>query len=256
VTNIFSLDGKVVLITGASRGLGRAMAKALAIAGAHVVINGRNEAGLAETAASIKAVGGKTTSIAFDTTDIARADAAIDRIESELGHLDVLVNNAGYGNGKTASESSYDEWDEIIEVDLNACFRLAKRASVGMGKRGWGRIINISSVNAHIAREANANYCAAKAGLEGMTRALAVEWGVKGITVNAIAPGYMMTPENMGNALRADPEKRDWFANRTALKRWGQAEELDGAVVYLASNASAYCTGHVLIVDGGMSVKI
>jgi len=256
VTNIFSLDGKVVLVTGASRGLGRAMAKALAIAGAHVVINGRNEAGLAETAASIEAVGGKTTSIAFDTTDIAKADAAIDRIESELGHLDVLVNNAGYGNGKTATESSYDEWDEIIEVDLNACFRLAKRASVGMASRGWGRIINISSVNAHIAREANANYCAAKAGLEGMTRALAVEWGVKGITVNAIAPGYMMTPENMGNALRADPEKRDWFANRTALKRWGQAEELDGAVVYLASNASAYCTGHVLIVDGGMSVKI
>jgi gluconate 5-dehydrogenase len=256
VTQIFSLDGRVALVTGASRGLGRAMALALASCGAHVVVNGRNPAGIAKTRDAIAAAGGTATAMAFDTTDIAAADAAIDRIEAELGHLDILVNNAGYGNAKTASEATNAEWDEIIEVDLNACFRLAKRASVGMMRRGWGRIINISSINAHIAREANANYCAAKAGLEGMTRALAVEWGAQGITVNAIAPGYMMTPDNLDTPLRADPEKRDWFAQRTALKRWGQADELDGAVVYLASNASAYCTGHVLIVDGGMSVKI
>lgn len=256
MTRIFSLDGKVALVTGASRGLGRAMAQALAGCGAHVVVNGRNESGIARTRDAIVASGGKATTMAFDTTDIARADAAVDRIETELGHLDILVNNAGYGNAKTATEATNAEWNEIIEVDLNSCFRLAKRASVGMIRRGWGRIINISSINAHIAREANANYCAAKAGLEGLTRALAVEWGAKGVTVNAIAPGYMMTPDNMDTPLRADPEKRDWFANRTALKRWGQADELDGAVVYLASNASAYCTGHVLIVDGGMSVKI
>ena len=256
MTRIFSLDGKVALVTGASRGLGRAMAQALAGCGAHVVVNGRNESDIARTRDAIVASGGKATTMAFDTTDIARADAAVDRIETELGHLDILVNNAGYGNAKTATEATNAEWNEIIEVDLNSCFRLAKRASVGMIRRGWGRIINISSINAHIAREANANYCAAKAGLEGLTRALAVEWGAKGVTVNAIAPGYMMTPDNMDTPLRADPEKRDWFANRTALKRWGQADELDGAVVYLASNASAYCTGHVLIVDGGMSVKI
>jgi len=256
VTQIFSLAGKVALVTGASRGLGRAMALALARSGAHVVVNGRNASGLETTRAAIVAAGGAAAAMAFDTTDIEAADAAIDRIEAELGHLDVLVNNAGYGNGKTASEASHAEWNEIVEVDLNACFRLAKRASLGMIRRRWGRIINISSVNAHIAREANASYCAAKAGLEGMTRALAVEWGPHGVTVNAIAPGYMMTPDNMGNALRADPAKRDWFAQRTALRRWGQAEELDGAIVYLAGNASAYCTGHVLIVDGGMSVKI
>jgi gluconate 5-dehydrogenase len=256
VTKIFSLDGKVALVTGASRGLGRAMALALAGCGAHVVVNGRNDAGIAATRAAIAAAGGKATALAFDTTDIAAADAAVDRIEAKLGHLDILVNNAGYGNAKTASEATNAEWDEIIEVDLNACFRLAKRASVGMMRRGWGRIINISSINAHIAREANANYCAAKAGLEGMTRALAVEWGAKGITVNAIAPGYMMTPDNLDTPLRADPEKRAWFAQRTALKRWGEAHELDGAVVFLASDAAAYCTGHVLIVDGGMSVKI
>jgi gluconate 5-dehydrogenase len=256
MTGMFSLDGKVALVTGASRGLGRAMVQALAGCGAHVVVNGRNPAGIEATRGAIVDAGGRATAMAFDTTDIAAADGAIDRIEGELGHLDILVNNAGYGNAKTASEATNAEWDEIIEVDLNACFRLAKRASVGMIRRGWGRIINISSINAHIAREANANYCAAKAGLEGMTRALAVEWGAKGVTVNAIAPGYMMTPDNMETPLRADPQTREWFAQRTAVKRWGQADELDGAVVYLASNASAYCTGHVLIVDGGMSVKI
>jgi gluconate 5-dehydrogenase len=256
MTQVFSLDGKVALVTGASRGLGRAMALALAGCGAHVVANGRNPAGIEATRAAIVAAGGSATALAFDTTDIAASDAAVDRIEAELGHLDILVNNAGYGNARTASEATNAEWDEIIEVDLNACFRLAKRASLGMIRRGWGRIINISSINAHIAREANANYCAAKAGLEGLTRALAVEWGPMGVTVNAIAPGYMMTPDNMDTPLRADPQQRDRFAERTALKRWGQASELDGAVVYLASNASAYCTGHVLIVDGGMSVKI
>jgi gluconate 5-dehydrogenase len=256
MTKIFSLDGKVALITGASRGLGRAMALALAECGAHVVVNGRNPEGIEATRAAILAFGGNASAAAFDTTDVAAADAAIDRIEARLGHLDILVNNAGYGNGKTATEATNAEWNEIIDVDLNACFRLAKRASVGMIRRGWGRIINISSINAHIAREANANYCAAKAGLEGMTRALAVEWGPKGVTVNAIAPGYMMTQDNLDTPLRADPQQRERFAERTALKRWGQGDELDGAVVYLASNASAYCTGHVLIVDGGMSVKI
>jgi gluconate 5-dehydrogenase len=256
VTQIFSLDGKVALVTGASRGLGRAMALALARCGARVVVNGRNMDGIAATRDAILAAGGKATALAFDTTDAAAATAAIARIESEQGHLDILVNNAGYGNGVTASETTDAQWDEIVGVDLNACFRLARLASVGMIRRGWGRIVNISSINAHIAREANTSYCAAKAGLEGMTRALAVEWGPKGITVNAIAPGYMMTPDNMDTPLRADPAKRDWFAQRTALRRWGQADELDGAVVFLAGDASAYCTGHVLIVDGGMSVKI
>ena len=256
VTQIFSLDGKVALVTGASRGLGRAMAMALARCGATVIVNGRNPDGIAATRDAIVGGGGKATALAFDTTDAPAAAAAIDRIEAEHGHLDILVNNAGYGNGLTASATSDAAWDEIVGVDLNACFRLARHASVGMIRRGWGRIINISSINAHIAREANTSYCAAKAGLEGMTRALAVEWGPKGITVNAIAPGYMMTPDNMETPLRADPAKRDWFAQRTALRRWGQADELDGAVVFLASEASAYCTGHVLIVDGGMSVKI
>ena len=256
MTKIFSLDGRVALVTGASRGLGRAMALALAGCGAHVVVNGRNAPGIATTVAAIRAAGGTATPSAFDTTDIPAADAAIDRIEAEHGHLDILVNNAGYGTGRTARETTNAEWDEIINVDLNACFRLARRASAGMIRRSWGRIINISSINAHIAREANASYCAAKAGLEGMTRALAVEWGPHGITVNAIAPGYMMTPDNMTNTLRADPAQRERFAQRTALHRWGQGDEIDGAVVYLASNAAAYCTGHVLVVDGGMSVKI
>ncbi len=256
MTPLFSLHGKVALVTGASRGLGRAMALGLARAGAHVVVNGRNQDGIEATSAAIAAEGGHATALAFDTTDIPAADAAIERIEATLGHLDILINNAGYGHGRTGSETTNDQWNEIIDVDLNACFRLARKASVGMLSRGWGRIVNISSVNAHIAREANASYCAAKAGLEGMTRALAVEWGPRGVTVNAIAPGYMMTPDNMNTALRADPVQRERFAQRTALGRWGEAHELDGAVIYLSSEAGAYCTGHVLVVDGGMTVKI
>ncbi len=254
--SLFSLEGKVALVTGASRGLGRAMALALAAHGAHVVVHGRNQAGIETTTTAVRAGGGAATPLAFDTTDRTAADAAIEHIEAHLGRLDILVNNAGYGNGRTASEATDAQWDDIIDVDLNACFRLARRASAGMIRRRWGRIINISSINAHIAREANASYCAAKAGLEGLTRALAVEWGPHGITVNAIAPGYMITPDNMDTPLRSDPQQHDRFAQRTALRRWGQADELDGAVVYLASNASAYCTGHVLVVDGGMTVKI
>jgi gluconate 5-dehydrogenase len=256
VADIFSLDGRVALVTGASRGLGRAMAIALARAGAHVAVNGRNQDGIEATCAAIRALGAAATAAPFDTTDSGAAAAAIDAIVAGCGRLDVLVNNAGYGTGRTAGETTDAEWDEIMQVDLNACFRLARHASVGMLRRGWGRIINISSINAHIAREANASYCAAKAGLEGMTRALAVEWGPRGVTVNAIAPGYMMTPDNMATPLRADPASRERFAARAALRRWGREDELDGAVVYLASDASSYCTGHVLIVDGGMSVKI
>jgi gluconate 5-dehydrogenase len=129
VIELFSLDGKVALITGASRGLGRAMALALAGCGAHVVVNGRNQAGIEATQATIISAGSTATAMPFDTTDASAADAAIDRIEAELGHLDILVNNAGYGNAKAASEATNAEWNEIIEVDLNACFRLARRAS-------------------------------------------------------------------------------------------------------------------------------
>ena len=151
MTKIFSLSGKVALVTGASRGLGRAMALALAGCGAHVVVNGRNQAGIETTRAAIVAAGGAATALAFDTTDGAAAAAAVARIERDLGHLDILINNAGYGNGVTASETSDAQWDEIVGVDLNACFRLARQASVGMLARGWGRIVNISSINAHIA---------------------------------------------------------------------------------------------------------
>src|SRR5262245_17515943 len=137
------------------------MALALAGCGAHVVVNGRNAAGIESTRAEIVAAGGGATAMAFDTTDAAGADAAIDRVERDLGHLDILVNNAGYGNGKTAAEATNAEWDEIIEVDLNACFRLARRAHVGMARRRWGRVSNIPSANAHSARAPHASYCEA-----------------------------------------------------------------------------------------------
>jgi 3-hydroxybutyrate dehydrogenase len=259
VTKIFSLDGKVALMTGASRGLGRAMALALAGCGAHVVVNGRNAAGIEKTRDSIVAAGGKATAMAFDTTDIAKADAAIDRIEKDLGHLDILVNNAGYGNAKTATEATNAEWNEIIEVDLNACFRLAKRASVGMIRRGWGRIINISSINGKRGDPGKAAYCAAKHGVIGLTRTVALEAGADGITVNAICPGLVDTPlirgqlVDLGKIHGLAPEEvlEKFFLPKMVTGRAVETSEIAGLVRYLASDAAASITGQAINIDGG-----
>ena len=253
---LFSLAGRVAVVTGGSSGIGRGISMALAGAGARVVLIARGADALAGTAASIRAAGGEAGWVSADLGSRAELERGAEAAAAVFGEPDILVCAAGVNLRPPMDALTTAEWDQTIAVNLTAPFLLGQRFGPAMAARGWGRIINISSINAHIAREANANYCAAKAGLEGMTRALAVEWGAKGVTVNAIAPGYMMSPDNMATPLRADPTTREWFAQRTALKRWGQADELDGAVVYLASNASAYCTGHVLIVDGGMSVKI
>ena len=251
MTNVFSLDGKVALVTGASRGLGRSMALALAGFGAHVVVNGRNESGIANTCDAIERAGGKTTAMAFDTTDVANADSAVDRIEAELGHLDILVNNAGYGNGKTATEASNVEWNEVIEVDLNSCFRLAKRASVGMIQRCWGRIINISSINGQRGQFGQTNYSAAKAGIHGFTMALAREVSGKGVTVNTVSPGYIQT--SMTAAIR--PDILDTMIASTPVGRLGQPEEIASIVAWLASGESGYSTGADFSVNGGMNMQ-
>jgi gluconate 5-dehydrogenase len=251
---LFSLEDRVALVTGASTGLGLAMAEGLAAAGAHVVMNARNAERLEASRARLVAAGLTASAIAFDTTDRRAATAAIERIRSERGRLDILVNNAAYGVPKTAIETSEAEWTEVIDVALGSCLRLSRQAAPIMAERRWGRIIMISSVNARIVRGTNTAYVAAKAGLEGLTRALAAELAPMGINVNAIAPGYIATKED--TPLRRDPQLRDWIAGRTALKRWGRPEELAGAAVYLASEAASYTTGHVLTVDGGMTVML
>ena len=254
MNQLFDLSGRVALVTGASRGLGFGMAQGLAHAGAHVVLNGRDAATLQERCAEIQAEGGSAEIAAFDVRERAAGDAAIGAIEQRHGKLDILINNAAFGVPRDFLDTSDEDWRTALDVALDSCFRLSRRAASGMVARGWGRIVMISSVNAQISRGTNTSYIAAKAGLEGLTRGMAVELAARGVTVNAIAPGYMATDIN--TVFRADPARTQWIAQRTPMKRWGRPDEIAGAAVFLSSEASAFCTGHVLVVDGGMTHAI
>jgi len=254
VAQIFSLQGRVALVTGASRGLGFAMAQALAQAGALVVLNGRDAATLALRRADIEAAGGQAEIAAFDVCDRLAADAAMDAILARHGRLDILINNAAFGVPRDFFDISDDDWRLSLNVALDSCFRLSRKAAAGMAAQGWGRIIMISSVNARIGRATNTPYITAKAGLEGLARGMATELATCGVTVNCIAPGYMATDIN--TKFREQPGQYEWIRNRTPMKRWGAPEDLMGAAVFLASEASAFMTGQVMVIDGGMTVAI
>jgi len=254
MTDPFSLQGRVALVTGASRGLGAGMAAGLARAGAHVVLNGRSRELLLARQSEIEAAGGHASVAVFDVCQRVDADAAIDAIEAEHGHLDILINNAVSGVPRDFFDISDDDWRLSLDSALDACFRMSRKAAAGMVTRGWGRIVMISSVNARISRGTNTGYITAKAGLEGLTRGMAVELASKGVTVNAIAPGYMATDIN--TEFRADPARYEWIRNRTPMRRWGAPEDLAGAAVFLSSDASAFITGQTLVADGGMTIAI
>jgi gluconate 5-dehydrogenase len=251
---LFSLRDRVALVTGASRGLGWGMAQALADAGALVVLNGRDAAALQARQSQIAAAGGRAEIASFDVRDRASADAAVDAIVARHGRLDILVNNAAFGVPRDFFDISDEDWRTSMDVALDACFRLSRKAAAGMVTRQWGRIVMISSVNARIGRATNTPYITAKAGLEGLTRGMAAELAPHGVTVNCIAPGYMATDIN--TAFRAEPGRYEWIRQRTPMKRWGTPEDLMGTVLFLSSPASAYMTGQVLTVDGGMTIAI
>ncbi len=254
MAQIFSLQGRVALVTGASRGLGFAMAQGLAQAGALVVLNGRDAATLALRRADIEAAGGQAEIAAFDVCDRLAADAAMDAILARHGRLDILINNAAFGVPRDFFDISDDDWRLSLNVALDSCFRLSRKAAAGMAAQSWGRIIMISSVNARIGRATNTPYITAKAGLEGLARGMATELATRGVTVNCIAPGYMATDIN--TKFREQPGQYEWIRNRTPMKRWGAPEDLMGAAVFLASEASAFMTGQVMVIDGGMTVAI
>jgi gluconate 5-dehydrogenase len=251
----FALHGKTALVTGAGRGLGLAIAKALAQAGALVLLNGRTEAPLAEAARQIAAEGGAASVLAFDVTDQRQVEEAF----AQITGLDILVNNVGLRDRRPVFDFSLEDVRKLIsledvrkliEADLIAPFELGRRAArLMIDKAQGGRIINITSIAGLIANKGDAVYTTAKGGLMALTRALAAELGTHAITVNAVAPGFFATETNA--ALSADAEVADWLKKRTALGRWGEPAEIAGAVVFLASPAASYVTGHMLAVDGG-----
>ncbi|RWP38130.1 MAG: SDR family oxidoreductase [Mesorhizobium sp.] len=249
MSELFSLNGRVALVTGASRGLGFAMARALAENGATVIVNARDPAALSAAAARIGA-----EALPFDVTDAAISRASLEGIVERHGRLDILVNNAGIQHRSPLVEWQDEDFDHVIAVNLSACFRMMRDAVRLMLPNKFGRIINTGSVAAILGRPTIHAYVAAKAGLHGLTRSTAAELGRHGITVNAIAPGYFATELN--TALMGDEAFTKWVEARTPAGRWAQPEEVGGAVVFLASDAAAYVNGHVLAVDGGLSVSL
>lgn len=247
--SLFSLAGRVVLVTGSGRGLGFEIARALAAAGAHVVLNGRDGARLDDAAAHIRAEGGAVSTATFDVSDSDAVVSEIAAIGRRHGRLDGLVGNVGVRNRKPMFDFTLDEVRQLIETDLVAGFSLAREAARLMIPRKSGRIVNVTSISGPLARANDAVYIAAKGGLEALTRALAVELGPHAITANAIAPGFFMTETNAG--MFGDPAMRERFTQRTALGRLGRPEEIAGAAVFLMSDAASFVTGHVLTVDGG-----
>jgi gluconate 5-dehydrogenase len=247
----FSLDDRIALVTGAGRGLGFEIARAMAAAGAHVIVNGRNAARLEAAVQRIAAEGGKAGAAAFDVGDADAVARAIAGIGEQHGRLDILVGNVGLRNRKSLFDFSLEEVRALIEVDLVAGFVLAREAARLMIPRKSGRIINVTSIAGPLARAGDAVYIAAKGGLTALTRALAAELGPHNITANAVAPGFFATETNA--AMVADPEIGARFATRVPLGRWGRPDEIAGAAVFLASDAASYVSGHVLTVDGGVT---
>jgi gluconate 5-dehydrogenase len=250
----FSLAGKVALVTGAGRGLGLEIAKAMAGSGAHVVINGRDQERLDAAVAGIVRVGGLASAAAFDVSNADALRTALNAIEQRHGHLDVIVGNVGQRDRRRLAECGDDDIRGLIEVDLVSSLILAREAAERMLPRGEGRLIFVTSIVSGMSSGRDAAYASAKSGLEGLIHALAVEYGPHGITANGISPGFFATETNAG--LAGDPSRSAYFERRTPLRRWGRPEEIGGAAVFLASPAASFINGHILVVDGGTTSQM
>ena len=247
----FDLTGKVAVVTGASRGLGQYFGRALATAGADLVITSRRLEDLNPFQDEMEELGRRVFPVALDLRDAASIRAAAAAAEAHFGKLDVLVNNAGCNVRKPALDVTWDDWNTVLDTNLRGSFFVAQAFARGMVERGYGRIINIGSVTSVFGYAGIAPYCASRGGIKQLTMALADEWGSRGVTVNCLAPGWFKTKQNA--VLYENEAWVEYLKDRIPLKRPGQPNDLNGAVVFLASDASAYITGQTLLVDGGIS---
>jgi gluconate 5-dehydrogenase len=250
----FDLSGSRALITGSSRGLGFAMAKALAEAGASVVLNARDGVALGKAAADLAELGHNVNAVAFDVTSRDSINEAVTYIEDEIGPIDILVNNAGMQFRSALEAFPPEKFDQIVATNLTSVFNVAQPVARHMISRGRGKIINICSLLAELSRPSIAPYAATKGAVANLTRGMAVDWARHGLNVNGIAPGYFAT--EMNEALLKDEKFNSWIASRTPMGRWGEPEELGGAAVFLASEASRFVNGHILYVDGAFTATV
>lgn len=251
---MFSLARKTTLITGSSRGLGLTIARGLGKAGAKIILNGRHEDALVEARKICVQDGIKTDYSVFDVFNEKQVRDQIGRIEKESGGIDILVNSAGIHKRRPLAEMTLEEWQSVLDINLTGAFLTSREAVKGMIQRRNGKIIHICSLMSEIGRETTGNYAASKGGLKMLTKAMAVEWAKFNIQVNGIGPGYFLT--ELTKPLAENPEFDTWLKKRTPAGRWGDPEELVGAAVFLASDASNFVNGQVIYVDGGFLASV
>ncbi len=251
VRNFFDLSGRVALVTGASRGLGQYFGRALAEAGADLIVTARRREDTGAFAGEIRALGRRVASVDLDVRDEASIKKMAVEAEASFGQIDILVNNAGGNVRKPALDFTWEDWNRVLDTNLRGAFFVAQALAPGMIRRGYGRIVNIGSVTSVFGYGAIAPYCASRGGVKQMTMALADAWGRHGITVNCLAPGWFKTAQT--KVLYDNPKWVEYLCERIPLGRPGQPEDLDGAIVFLASEASRYVTGQTLLVDGGIT---
>lgn len=250
--SLFDLTGQVALVTGTSRGLGQYFARALAKAGADLILTSRKRETMAEFEAEIRSLGRRAVSLDLDVRDEASIKRMAAEAEAAFGAIHILVNNAGCNVRKPALDVTWDDWNLILDTNLRGSFFVAQAIARGMIERRYGRIINIGSVTSVFGYGGLAPYGASRGGIRQLTMSLADDWGPHGVTVNCLAPGWFKTTQNQ--VMYENPEWVDYLIERIPLKRPGKPGDLDGAVVFLASEASRYITGQILLVDGGISV--
>ncbi|CAD5248062.1 5-keto-D-gluconate-5-reductase [Bosea sp. 62] len=252
--NLFKLDRRIALVTGSGQGIGLAIAEGLAAAGAHVVLNGRDAGKLEKARSAIAAAGHKASVAAFDVTDQKAVEAGVAKVEAEIGPIDILVNNAGTQKRGAFVEFPAEDWHFLMATNLHSVFYVTQAVAKRMAPRGRGKIVNIGSVMSKLGRPSIVPYTASKGAVSLMTQGLAAELGKHNIQVNAIGPGYFVTELNQ--ALLADETFSNWVKSRAPVGRWGETRELAGAAIFLSSEASDYVSGHLLMVDGGLTAVV